>query len=55
MSESVAQQREHLLDEQRKTIAELQTPSKVLAVRKAGAAHPLADAFLQVLRGQIPA
>ena len=36
-------------------IAELQTPSKVLAVRKAGAAHPLADAFLQVLRGQLPA
>ena len=36
-------------------IAELQTPSKVLAVRKAGVAHPLADAFLQVLRGQLPA
>lgn len=36
-------------------IADVHARSKVLAVRKAGVAHPLAEAFLEKLRAQIPA
>ncbi len=35
-------------------ITDVAAHSTVVAVRKAGSAHPLADAFLDILRGQLP-